>query len=385
MKTCIHIVSTFPPYKGGMGNSAREIAIQVANLGHQVKILTAHYNASSQKKETNDNLNIIRLKGIPTIGNAAFLPHIWWNLKGVDILHLHYPFYGAQCFVWLYKIFHPRVKLVLHYHMEPKSNGIKGIIFSLNRKILLPLLIKAADVVIVSSLNYARQHWLQGKVEKKYKDKVFIVPFGVDIEKFKPMDKVLQAQNESKNQATVLFVGGLDKAHDFKGLTVLMKACALLDENFKNWRLQIVGDGNMRAEYEKIAENLGIVRKVEFLGRVSDAGLPLIYQKCACFALPSTNQGEAFGMVLLEAMASGKPVIASKLPGVDSVFCDKKEGFYIKSGDIAELCEKIEILLKNSNLAKKMGQSGRNLVEQKYTWKQCGREIAKIYENLFNQ
>ena len=379
MKTCIHIVSTFPPYKGGMGNSAREIAIQTAKLGHQVKILTARYNSSLQKKETSGNLSIIRLKGTLNIGNAAFLPHILWNLKGANILHLHYPFYGAQCFVWLYKIFHPRVKLVLHYHMEPKSDGIKGAIFSLNRKILLPLLIKAADAIIVSSQNYAKQYWLKNGFEEKYADKVFVVPFGVDIERFKPASEVL-----SDNQVTILFVGGLDKAHYSKGLAVLLKACALLDKSFQNWRLKIIGDGDMRAEYEKIAEQLGMQNKVEFLGRVSDADLPSAYQKCACFVLPSINQGEAFGMVLLEAMASGKPIIASKLPGVDSVFCDKKEGFYVKSRDVAMLCEKIKILLEKPDLAEKMGQSGRNLVEQKYAWEQCGREVVKIYENLFN-
>jgi glycosyltransferase involved in cell wall biosynthesis len=95
--------------------------------------------------------------------------------------------------------------------------------------------------------------------------------------------------------------------------------------------------------------------------------------------LPSINQGEAFGLVLLEAMACSKPVIASNLPGVRSVFKNGNQGLLVKPGDVKDLVKKIKVILTDDQLAKRMGRAGRSLVINKYTWDKVGRRLDIIY------
>ena len=173
-------------------------------------------------------------------------------------------------------------------------------------------------------------------------------------------------------------MGGLDKAHYFKGVDVLIKALPML--HVTCYILHVVGDGDLRSEYERLATRLGIADKVNFISKVPNNDLPKYYQQCDVFVLPSINQGEAFGMVLLEAMACGKPVIASRLPGVRSVFKNGKQGLLVEPGNAADLAEKIEIILGDNDLAKKMGGEGRMLIEEKYIWNKAGERLDEVYQ-----
>ena len=135
----------------------------------------------------------------------------------------------------------------------------------------------------------------------------------------------------------------------------------------------------MRPQYEKKAKELGINDKVEFLRKLDDKKLSLCYDNCYCLVLPSINKCEAFGLVLLEAMASAKPVIASRLAGVSQVFEDGNQGFFVKPKDANDLADKLKILLKNAKLAKDLGDSGRKLVQEKYSWEEVVKRIERIY------
>ena len=144
------IVCTFPPYKGGMGNSVYSISEVLANNGHEVTVFTINYNISPDYVEKKPKFIIKRLNSIIKIGNAAILPQLFWQLKGFDIIHLHYPFYGAVLPVIMRKIFFPfSTKLLLHYHMDTKANGIKSFIFKIYKLILLPILIRLSSCILV--------------------------------------------------------------------------------------------------------------------------------------------------------------------------------------------------------------------------------------------
>ncbi|MFH0950869.1 MAG: glycosyltransferase, partial [bacterium] len=217
-----HVVCTFPPYKGGMGNSAYHFAQYTAKLKHQVTVLTIDYN-QPVKDANGDQLEILRLKPIFKLGNAGILLSLLWRLPKYDVVHLHYPFYGSAEIVALAKMLWPnRLRLVVHYHMDNEGVGWKGFIFRLARKFLLPLILTLADEITCASLDYVK-HSQAGKYFRHHQRKFSQVPFGVNIQKFKPLttNRDLTA---GENDRLILFVGGLDRQHYFKGVDNLLTA-----------------------------------------------------------------------------------------------------------------------------------------------------------------
>ena len=134
--------------------------------------------------------------------------------------------------------------------------------------------------------------------------------------------------------------------------------------------------------YKKLAAELGLNNSVFFHERVSDGELVDFYNYSDCLILPSINRGEAFGLVLLEAMACSRPVITSNLPGVRSVFKNGKHGLLVKPGDTADLAAKIRIILSDREKAAAMGRAGRELVENKYTWIKAAKRLNLIYHRV---
>lgn len=187
-----------------------------------------------------------------------------------------------------------------------------------------------------------------------------------------------EAMKQWNNTLTVLFVGGLDRAHSFKGLPILLQAVPRISDV----RLRIVGDGDLRPQYEQQARALGISDRVEFLGSVSDGELPNMYRQSDVLVLPSIGRSEAFGVVLLEAMASGIPVIASDLPGVRTVVADGETGFLAPPGDVSALADRIGSLARDSEQRQRMSAAARQRVEERYDWERVMERWLKIYDGL---
>ena len=147
-----------------------------------------------------------------------------------------------------------------------------------------------------------------------------------------------------------------------------------------NWRLTIVGDGDLRSTYEAQALELGLIGRVNFMGKLSDDELIRTYQNSDCLILPSINNNEAFGIVLIEALACGLPVIASDLPGVRKVFENYREGLLTTPGDINDLKRKLEFMIANKNLRLIMADQARILAEKKYSLKEMQANLNKIFK-----
>lgn len=384
-----HVVCAFPPLSGGMGNSVYQFVQVLSKIGYQATVFTPTYKHAGDflnegecfiGDETRENavpdiqdkkFRIVRLKPFFKRGYAAFLPQLFWRLNKFDIIHLHYPFYGAAEIVLLKKIFlGKKMNLIVHYHMDTVGDGLKGFIFKFHRLIVLPLLIRLADIITCASIDYIKHSNLSSYFEK-YGGKFRQTLFGVDLERFQPRKNVFEQQK------TILFVGGLDRAHYFKGLDVLLKAVSKLKIN--NWNLAIVGDGDLRPRYENLCRLLNIAQKVKFVGNIKNDKLAEYYNNCYVLVLPSQDRSEAFGLVLLEAMASGKPVIASNLPGVRSVFKNGVHGLTVKPGDVSDLVSKLKALLSYEKLAQDMGKAGRELAETRYGWDKVGERLDLIY------
>ncbi|MDD5031848.1 MAG: glycosyltransferase family 4 protein [Patescibacteria group bacterium] len=361
------IVCVFPPYKGGIGNVAHDFSKMLAETGNDITVFTPYRGQSPEGKY---NFKVILLKPWLKMGLGAFLPQLLFKLPSFDIVYLHYPFFGAAEIVWLTKIIFPKkFKLIINFLMSVESSSFLFKILSLPSKIIRNSLFKRADIITYASLDYVKNSEL-ADIYKKYPAKFRQIPYGVDTDKFFPASK---KEKEIKN---ILFVGGLDKAHYFKGVDILLKATS--NTQLPTPNIQIAGDGDLKSQYMKQAKELGIADKVNFLGKVSDEELPRIYQQADLFVLPSINKNEAFGLVLLEAMASGVPVIASDLPGVRTVFANGKQGLLCRPGDAEDLKNKIEKILSDEEKRKEMGKEARILALEKYSWQKISKRLNEV-------
>jgi len=316
-------------------------------------------------------------------GNAPFLPGLL-RLTGFDIVHLHYPFYFGAEMVFL-KSMTGGLRYVVTYHQDVLLAGLLRFPEKLHHRLLGTRILARAEKVLATSWDYAQasrlREWMRTKPQA-----VEELPNGVDAQRFHPdvADGGLRARyGLTGTDRIVLFVGALDRAHYFKGVSILLQALACLPD--KGIRLLVVGDGDLRQTYQQQAAGLGLAGRVTFCGRVPDEELPAYYACCDVLVLPSTTMGEAFGLVLLEAMACGKPVIASNLPGVRSVVSDGKDGLLIRPGDANDLAEKIQMLLaEGPQRRREMGERGRSKVEEKYDWPKIIPRLVRIYEEVLN-
>lgn len=364
------ISCVFPPYKGGIGTVAWNYAKYLSSLNNTVTVYTPLYEKNHET--ANFWFNLQRIKPRLKHGNAAFIPQLLRYLKKNDIIHLHYPFFGGAEIVWLYKMMNPKSKICLTYHMDFIPDTAFKKVLSFHSRPFLKSLIKKSEFITVSSLDYIENSYIKD-IYAKYKDKFKELPFGVD-EIFWKSQEIISSDNKSN----ILFVGGLDKAHYFKGLDVLLESLPLLKNDFT---LTVVGDGELKKNYLEKTKKLGIENKIIFKGRVTDTELVYEYQKCGFFVLPSINQGEAFGLVFLNAFACKKPVIGSNLPGVRTVIDHGKNGFLVEPENKADLAGKIDYLIENPQICKEFGHNGYLKASEKYQWGKIAQKLESLYKD----
>ncbi len=393
-----HIVCTYPPYFGGMGNVVFQMATELNRRGHDVQVFTPDYYDANEVRSANapesgehaaklqEQIDFARrLRPSFSYGNAARMPQLLEELNAFDLVHLHYPFFGTANIVRRFKQQHPEKPLVVTYHMDNRAAGWKGLIFSLYAKFWLPKILSAADLLIGSSYDYIAVSDAVDSYRTNHK-KWRAIPFGVDIERFQPREKTLSLLSNHgllSSVPTILFVGGMDEAHYFKGVPVLLKAFLLLKKRGIPFQGLLVGDGSQRSSFEMTAEAYGLLGQVKFAGKVTDELLPRYYNLADVLALPSTTAGEAFGMVLLEAMASGVPVVASDLPGVRSVA--SQGGEVVPPNNPVALADMLELLLSSEKDRGEYAIQARQAVQSTYNWNSIGDSLEEVYFSLLNK
>jgi glycosyltransferase involved in cell wall biosynthesis len=356
-----HVVSTYPPYRGGVGNLAAEYAARLRARGHVVQVFTPRY------QDPPDDPDFVHRLGAPLrVGNAAFVPSLVTRLRGFDVVHLHYPFFGGAEPALLRKWLHADQPLVLSYHMDAVADGVRGALFRLHARLVLPRIVGRADRVLVSSSDYASHSALAGMGDVL--SHVEVHPYGVDTERFQPgREPALRERlGIASDELVAIFVSRLDLAHHFKGLPVLLDALARARPH--RWRLVVAGEGALRGGFERSAASLGIADRVHFAGDISDADLPACYRAADVHVCPSTAAAEAFSLVTLEAAASGVPTIASALPGVRTVVVDGKTGVHVTPNDPEGLARALGSLMERPVRLIELGRAARARVEAHYQW-----------------
>jgi len=381
-----------------MGNVVFQTAGELKKRGHEVVIYTPQYFEDKEIKSLEEDVveehseelqqqidEVKRLRPSFQYGNAARLPQLYEELQGFDLVHLHYPFFGTASVIRKWKKKHPKIPLVVTYHMDPRGLGWKGLIFKLYSKYYSSKVLEAADKIIASSYDYVQSSEAAGFFEKN-SEKWMELPFGVDSQRFQPREipaELIELYNLNPEIPVVLFVGGMDRAHYFKGIPILLEALLILKRQKTPVQALLVGDGDLRQEFEIKVTSYGLGDYVKFAGYVDNDDLPFYYNTADLFVLPSIHQGEAFGMVLLEAMASGVPVIASDLPGVRTVAEDG--GRIFKTSDARDLAESIYgFFTNNTENQLKWREQVRKVVEEKYAWQPIVDKLEKIYNELVN-
>ncbi len=370
-----HVVSTYPPYRGGMGHIASEYTERLRARGHNVHVFTPRFGRPVE----GDPDYVHRVPSPLHVGNAGVTPSLFRRLSGFDVVHLHYPFFGGAEPTIVRKALRSDQALVVTYHMDTQADGLKGMVFEMHRRALLPWLMSRADRILVSSMDYYASSSL---AKLGLQERVRELPFGVDLERFAPgASPELRARlGVGEEEACVLFVGGMDAPHAFKGVPVLLAAMEKLKD--EPVRAVLVGDGDLRPEFERQAAHFGVAERVRFAGNVPPEELPAYYRAADIHTLPSTTRGEAFGLVALEAAASGIPSVVSDLPGVRTVVLDGETGLRVLPGDAEALAAALRRLAVEPGPRRALGAAARARAEAAYAWDPLMDRLEQVYAEV---
>lgn len=358
-------------WPGGVTAHVSQLAQELTQCGHQVKVIAPH-SPSRQCFEAESFVPLGRSVPVPSGGSIARVSLSWWLYPRVrdflqeerfDLIHLHEP-------------------------LAP----------------ILPLcFLECSNTVNIGTFHayYSRQHlyrfsqpiirrWhsrLHGGIAvspaaRKYVNNFFprdyrIIPNGIDVDHFAGNTNPWPQYLDGKTN--ILFVGRKEKR---KGLKYLLEAYCRLKWEYPNTRLIIVGPGDLDRDSQGIvsARNPG---DVEIVGGVSYQDLPRYYASADIFCSPATGQ-ESFGIVLLEAMACGKPIVASAIEGYMGIVKEGEQGLLFPRKDPQALADTLATLINNPEHARQLGDTGRRMVEQ-YRWQAVARQVENYYLDCISE
>ncbi len=369
-----HLTATFPPYWGGTGNVAYHNARILHQRGHKVVVFTA---ATGKDGEFSTPFEVRRLRAPLRVGNAPWTPGLLRELRGFDIVHLHYPYiFGAELAAFATRA--QGIPMVLTYHNRlEEARPIKRALFALYNRLAEPAIIRRAARILAVRLS----HFTSLFPELREDPRLLELPNGVEASIFHPVSatRFRQAVGTPVKAPVALFVGALDQAHRSKNLEGLIGA--FKDADLRGAELWVVGGGGLRSRYEALAKARGLNGKVRFLGRRPPTeALAEIYGAATVTVLPSSSL-ESFGMVLLESMACGTPIITTNLPGVRDLVRDGVNGLLVPPGDAGALARALTRMLVDPVHARKMGEEGSRDAGS-YAWEVVGARLEEIYIKL---
>ncbi len=225
-----------------------------------------------------------------------------------------------------------------------------------------------ADRIVVNS-EFMRNNvviWYRLK-----RDKVVVIPNGVNLEMFTENNDRIVLEGDP----SILYVGHLSR---LKGVDILIRAVTKLSSDLPNMKLHLVGNGNI-SSFADLSKKEGIEKYVIFHNWAKPSNIPSYYKSADICVFPSRHEG--FGIVILEAMASGTPVIASDIPSFREIVSDGVDGRLFKSQDVDALSREVTSLYKNPNLMKVFGRNALEKVKN-YSWEKIAEKYVSLYEHL---
>jgi glycosyltransferase involved in cell wall biosynthesis len=346
----------FYPYIGGIENHAYHLSKNLVKLGHEVNVICAN-EPKLKREETIEGIKIKRLWYLFKIQNTNITPFLPLNLLShdADVIHTYFP--SPWCSDWsniVGKL--KKIPTVFHYYNDLTE---KQFIRQIYNKTMLSASFKLAKKILVAHERYIDYSFIL----PKYREKIAVIPPGVDTALFRPSKKQI-------NAAIFGFASVLDSYHEYKGLNYLFKS-------IRKSKLKIVGGGDMLDYYKIKAAR----KDVEFLGALQPIDMKEFYHKIGVFVLPTIGYKEGFGIVALEAMASGIPVIVSSIVGVADDIEKNNCGIVIKPKNVKELGNAIKYFEDNKSEIKIMGRRARKAVEN-YSWEKIAKRTEELYKEI---
>ncbi len=359
----LHIYKDYYPVLGGIENYVKALAEAQAEAGHEVtvSVCAPRWRGDTRWRK---GVRVIRSGRLATVASMplSLTQPLVIALQQADLVHLHSPYPLGEVSTWLFR---RRLPVVMTYHSDiVRQRRWLRLYAPILRRVL-----QRVDAIIATSPPYVESSpWL-----RPVREKCVVVPLWVDVRRFAP------PLHPFDGPPTLLFVGRL---RYYKGLDTLLQAMTYLPQV----QLKVVGTGPMAESWRQLAERLGVAKRVHFLGEVDDATLPRLYHQAHLFVLPSNARSEAFGLVLLEAMASALPCVSTELgTGTSWIVEDGRSGRVVPPRDPQAMAAVIDDLLSDRRRLAAMGAAARARVEAHFTLEHMVAGVDAVYRDLLSR
>jgi rhamnosyl/mannosyltransferase len=355
----------YPPVRGGIETLLESMCRGFVTKGAGVRCVVANGD-SETVHENRDGISLTRCASYGSVLSTSLCPSYFRETRreDADIWHAHFPNPLADFAV----LRSPKsARVVITYHSDiVRQAGVMRVY----GRVLQRVLERADRIVVATPRNLEFSPWLQ-----PHHAKVRVIPFGINAGRLTKPSSLPENIARPNGRAILLTVGRLV---GYKGHRFLIEAMRNL-----NATLWIVGSGPMEGELRAQVTALSLAERVEFLGDVSDEALPGLYQACDIFVLPSITPNEAFGLVQLEAMVCGKPVVSCDLKsGVPWVNQHEVTGLIVPPGDSAALGAAIRRLETQPAVARHFGEAGRARVLNEFSEQRMVNDYLQLFEEL---
>lgn len=366
-------------YDSNFGGLERHVDLLLMGLASRITVdnLVSH-DRYAYDMISKDGYRIYRVPTIGRLAGTALSPTmpLWarrlYKRQHYDIVHLHFPDPTAH----LVSRFLPReVKLVITWHSDIIRQKR---LLRLYRPFLGRIMDRADAVIVPTPQHISSSTELR---RMRHPERVRVVPFGIDYSRFEQaatrVSEIVALKEKAGAGNCVLFA--LGRHVYYKGFEYLIRA--MLD--VPNAVLWVGGTGPLTESLKALARSLNLADKVKFLGRVADEDLPLYYHACDIFCMPSIEPAEAFGLVQIEAMACGKPVICCELGnGVNYVNPNGGTGITVPPRDVRALAGAINDLVKSEERRRQLGLAGFSRVRQEFSIERMVEGTLDVYRSL---
>jgi glycosyltransferase involved in cell wall biosynthesis len=362
----LQIGKYFAPSRGGIESHLRDLCMELRK-SVDLKVIVAN-ESWRRERASIEGVDVLRLPRAMTLASAPICPAMIGSIRRekADIVHLHLPNPAAAIACLLAR---PAGALVITWHSDiVRQRRLVRLYRPLER-----LLLRRCAAIVASSPAYIAS----SQVLTRYSDRCHLIPFGISAEQFAENRVDLSMVRELRQRFGPRIILSVGRLVHYKGIKFLIRAMSKVDA-----KLVIIGGGPLRVELEREAASNGASGRVVFLGEVDD-NLINYYHASDVFALPSCERSEAFGIVQLEAMACGIPVVNTQIDtGVPYVSQDGITGFTVPPRSSDEMAAALNRLLDNPELREKMGRAGRARAVNEFGIAEMAAQTLDLYRSV---
>lgn len=360
----------FYPVRGGVEKVMYDLTRGLSERGVRCDMMCAASEGRTRVQKVNDNSDLILCRTLRKVAATMVAPSMIFELRkrcgSYDIVHVHHPDPMAALALWLsgYK-----GKVVLHWHSDILKQKFLLRFF----KPLQDWLIRRADLIIGTTLYYLEHSpWLNEAREK-------FVPLHIGIDPVLPDAAGVEEVRKKYPGKKIVF--SLGRLVEYKGFSYLVDAAEFLPDDYV---ILIGGSGPLEGELRSRIGSKGLGEKVRLLGHIPDESLPAYYGACTLFVLSSVQKTEAFGIVQIEAMSCGKPVVATRIPGsgVSKVNADGVSGINVEPNDAEGLAAAIKAVSEDREVYRKYSEGASGRFNSYFTRERMIADCLAIYERL---